>query len=308
MANETNQSEVNAALQAVLPLHGANLLDNTPAAGKALALPSGMSLHSLKELVDEYALRPDRRAGTAHVESLESFAAYVNRFKNHNSAIFAGEGRRDDGGMSPCLVGVIDHHDAGPEVVDVSAARFGVHRCEYAFPVSDEWKAWHKISGQGLSLPDFAEFLEDHLADVVDPERAGDGAKTFAANLGLKLASPARLLELSKGLAVHAQHTAAASIDLNTGEQALQFSEKHGDAKGAPLSIPGGFVLGIPVFRLGKRYQVCVRLRYRVNGPSVTWICKLHRTDLVFEAAFAEACDATAKGTELPVFRGTPEK
>ena len=67
-------------------------------------------------------------------------------------------------------------------------------------------------------------------------------------------------------------------------------------------------MLGIPVFRLGKRYQVCVRLRYRVGNGAVVWICKVHRTDLVFEAAFGEACADTAKATELPVFRGTPEK
>ena len=61
------------------------------------------------------------------------------------------------------------------------------------------------------------------------------------------------------------------------------------------------------MFELGVKYQVNVRLRYRVSGPAVTWFIALHRDDLVFRDAFGEACETVAEKTDLIVLRGAPE-
>lgn len=87
----------------------------------------------------------------------------------------------------------------------------------------------------------------------------------------------------------------------------MQFSEQHQDEKGAPLKVPGAFLLGIQVFKGGALYQVPARLRYRVTNQVVSWSFALYRTDVLFQHAFTEACETAKAQTELPLFVGSPE-
>lgn len=70
--------------------------------------------------------------------------------------------------------------------------------------LSDEWKAWSARSLATLTQSAFAEFLEDRAVDVIEPKRASASTSELCAALDLALASPARIMELSRGLAVAA--------------------------------------------------------------------------------------------------------
>lgn len=264
------------------------------------AVPEGVELKSLKYFVDELRQHPERREGRANLESVQSFCDYINRFKNANSAVFATEGD----GNNPKLRGIIDHHQQGSD----GEARFGRHVAAYDFPMSEQWKAWHEADGSPMSQEQFAEFLEDRLLDVREPSEAGESAAKFSDDLAVSLATPAQLRDLSKGLSVRVNQRAAQKFNTNTGETTLSFSEDHAQEDGTPIAVPGGFVLGIPVFHAGDGYQLHARLRYRVSGRAVSWTVKLHRPDVVFRHAFNEAADAVAKKTECHVFRGHPER
>src|SRR3546814_747731 len=87
---------------------------------------------------DPFREQPLRRSGTAVLTALESFVAHVNRFKDEDSIIFASDDR-----AAPSLTAVIDYHRQGHQ----GDPRFGQHRGHFAFPLSDEWKAWTKSGG-----------------------------------------------------------------------------------------------------------------------------------------------------------------
>jgi hypothetical protein len=263
-----------------------------------LVLPMGMQAHSIKTWLDEYADKPERKTGTAVLTTLESFCEHVTRFKDPHSVVFA-----IDDPHKPALLAMLDYHEPA-----AGAPRFGQHRSRYNFPLSDEWVEWRRIHGeQQLTVRQFAEFIEDRITDVMNPDEAGASVVAFATQLGLSLASPAELMELSRGLTVNVGNTIANHQNLSSGEAEIAFTQKHTDKQGAPLMVPGAFVLGIPVFKGGDPFQVPVRLRYRVYEGVLTWKIALYRTDLVFRSAFDEACSTVENDTECKVLVGTPE-
>lgn len=262
-------------------------------------LPAGLTLQSVKPLFDAYRAAPERRIGTAKLDELDSFIAHVKRFADEDSAIFA-----DQNDEAPKLTAVLDYHRKDAE----GDPRFGQHRAEYAFPLSDEWEKWTEKNGAQMSQADFAEFVEARIADAIDPANAGEGARVLETKLGISYASPARLLELSRGLTISVGRRVQQVVNTGTGEAKIAFAEDHTDpTSGAPLKVPGGFVIGIPVFRGGAPYEIPVRLRYRAAGSSVVWFLELYRTDVVFRHAFREAAEKARTETNLPLFFGAPE-
>ena len=291
------ENNAKAVIDLVERLDGAELIPLTIGDvpnGVAVVLPHGKNLHSIKKYQDEYRLRPERKEGSATLTTLVDFNAYVQRHMEADSAVFCD----DTDKSKPRLVAVFDAHGKDPN--------WQKHRASYAFPLSDEWVKWSKLP-EWFSQADFAAFIEDRITDVIDPSTAGSIAKKFAEDVGAQLATPAKLLELSRGLAINVDAKLANKVNLGSGEGQLIFKEEHNDENGAPLKVPGAFCIAIPVFRLGVAYSVPVRLRYRAKEGRVVWNLALQRIDHVFENAIAEAAKSVAEVTSLPVFRGKPD-
>lgn len=266
------------------------------------AIPKGMELYSAKKWIDEFKVRPERRAGTATLHDVDSFIGHAKRFAGVSSAIF-GDATQP---TSPRLISVIDYHDAGKELVGESLARHGQHRGVYTCPLSEEWKRW-TTNTTNLSQTSFAELLEAGIADVLDPAIAGENVKAYAARIGCSFASPNSLMALSRGLALTVSQRVQGTVNLGSGEGQIAFVTEHQDQKGQPLTVPGAFILAIPVFRSGQPYQIPVRLRYRHNDGKITWSFELYRKQAYFDDAFADVCKRAATETGLPLFMGTPE-
>ena len=269
--------------------------DGTPI--KHLVVGKNRQILDLRRLFDEGRTAPVRRRGTARHQTLKSFIDHVQRFKDAGSAVFA------EIGEAPKLVGVLDYHPAGAE----SAPRFGQHRSEYAFPLSEQWKAWIERNGKAMDQAQFAEFIENRILDVAAPEGMGETSTAIARKLGQSFASPQKLLELSRGLQVREGSVVQNAKNLSTGEVQIQFATTHTDERGEPLKVPGLFLLAIPVFEAGEHYEIAVRLRYRLSQGRITWFFEMHSADVVLRDAVEGACAAVEKETSLPVFRGTPE-
>lgn len=267
---------------------------------EVLLVPQGYTVESIKRHLDEYRTKPARRRGTAKFTELASFTEWVNRFKDEaHSAIFADRSNE----AAPKLIAVIDYN----ERTYTGAPRFGQHRAEYPFPLADEWKTWKERDAKPFDQQAFAEFIESHVGDVIDPAGAGAAALEFQSNLGCTFAAPGKLLELSRGLEVRVGAHVKQAVKLESGESQLTYHEEHKDTGGAPIKIPSAFIIGVSVFRNGPLYQVPVRLRYRAGGGSITWFYELYRDDAVFDDAFREACEMATEETKLPLFMGTPE-
>lgn len=265
----------------------------------AVAVPKGFELKSVKGLLDEYRLLPDRKKGVATITQLDAFIEYVLRHKTEQSIVFLD----DTNPNAISLRAVFNPHGAAGEVTG-----FGDFGCAYPFPLSDEWKTWSDIE-EDMPQAAFAAFLEEHIVDVLDPSAAGDKAKTLAETLGIKLAGVSTLMELSRGLSLNIGLRSEIRLDRTTGERRIVFHEEQKDDNGHPMKVPGGFVIAIPVFRLGSLYQLSVRLRYHLDDKKLPlWNLSLQGAERVLEHAIKEAGDLVHKQTALPVFRGAPAR
>ncbi|MFT3966844.1 MAG: DUF2303 family protein [Sphingobium sp.] len=252
-------------------------------------------------IFSEYLTGPRQRSGTSNFTKIESLIDHVNRFKDASSALFAVDDR-----ASPSITAVLDYHHAGA----ASLARFGKHRSIFAFPLSDEWKAWTKMDGEPMEMGDFAAFLEDRIIDVLHLVEGEDSLpedlRQFINLCGGTVATPNKLVELSRGLHVHENSAVTQAINLSTGEAQISFQTEHTDANGVPLKVPGLFLIGIPVFKGGPIYRIAARLRYRKQA-GLKFFYELWRTDRTFDHAFNEACERVRIETGLPLLFGKPE-
>jgi uncharacterized protein YfdQ (DUF2303 family) len=271
---------------------------------EALAIVTRSGIEAVPAKVfDESRDKPRFRTGTATFFDLDSFIAHVNRFRDSDSIVFANNDR-----SKPSLLSVLDYHREGSS----SDPAFLQHRGRFAFPLSDEWKAWNEVNGENMEMVEFAAFLEDRIIDVLPAENinlSGD-QRRFVEALGgeQRIASPAKLMELSRGLQVFEHSEVSSAAKLASGESKMTFSSQHVDAQGGELKVPSLFVIAIPVFVNGPTYQVLVRLRYRKVGAKLVFFTELWRTDRVFDHAFDEAIAQVGTDTGLPVLLGEPER
>lgn len=271
------------------------------------SVPQGRSLLSVRGFMEEYLDRPLRRRGLATVLSARAFVDLVNRFRGASSAVFA-----DPDPKAPSLTAVFNYHEKGTtEAVDEGTAEPGWcdHRAKLACRMSEEWKAWTSIHAKPLSQQDFAEFLQDRIADCVIVDSAKETPiAEMVEQLQARLGGPIQLMKLARGLEVKQGLAVKNAITLETGELQVSFIETQADANGGPITTPNLFFITIPVFYAGAAYRIAVRLRYRVRGSDVVWSFHLYRADKVFEHAFDELMEKVRADTELPVFVGAQEQ
>lgn len=265
--------------------------------------------------LDAYSPSPTFRRGKATMTSLNSFIAHVARFGDEDSAVFANDSR-----TAPTLTAVLDYHRKDTLRDEGEAAegtrrhgeyRHGKHLTHFAFPLSDEWQAWHSGNARQMNMAEFAIFLENNVLDVAEVGNAiPESAERFVEMNGGKanIADWSKLTALAKSLAVYENAVVSEAINLASGEGQLTLSEDHEtEIAGVKATVPTMFFIAIPIFREGAYYRLPVRLRYRKSGRSIVFWYELWRSDRAFTDAFHEAVNRVATETEAQVFFGAPE-
>ena len=135
------ESQTPALLNITTSGLGAGLPASVPVAFDRKA----QAFRSVKALVEDFRNAPDRRKGTATVDTLDSFISLVNRHKDERSALFGRCVWPD-----PKLTAVIDYDDAAGE------ARNRQHRIVYAFPLTEEFKTWVEMNAKPMPQDVFA--------------------------------------------------------------------------------------------------------------------------------------------------------
>ncbi|RWO57268.1 DUF2303 family protein [Mesorhizobium sp.] len=247
-------------------------------------------------LFEAFRQHPARKAGQATAQTFESFCELTNRHKTANSVIFA-----DADWRNPSFTAVIDYH----ENTSGGLAAFGKHRIHYAFPLSEEWKKWIEMNGEPMKQAEFAYFLEDRVAELASPtehERA-----TFEQQFQTKIATPAQVVELSRGLKVNIDTKVKTATTLQSGEGQIAWEEAHNDVDGKPLKVPGLFMLNIAPFFMGEKVRIPVRLRYRPSGAMILWSYQIYRPDQAINEHVRSTLAEVRSKTDLPAYEGTPE-
>lgn len=272
--------------------------------GRLASVPTedGYELQSVEKFIDEMRDKPERRQGTIGADDLDSFVALTNRFKAENSVMF-GRSSVTETSFSCGLISILNYHPAGS---DNKVADNSDHVVRYDFPLSSELKTWLSKNKTPFNSREFAEFLEDNIADLVvakpDAMRVtfGDETPSFA--------TPSKIFELSRGIEVRVDEKVVNAFRNSDGSFAIQYTQENKDSTGQPLKLPEWFALGIPVFDGGEVYQIPMRLRFRVKEGTITWSFEMYRKNDTFTTAFADACDEATKATALPLFNGSPTR
>lgn len=221
---------------------------------------------------------PVRKTGQVTLTEAVSFAAYVNDHKvEAHTEVWAD---RDHGRLVAVLNG---HARRDP------AAGWGDHRATLELRFTPAWKAWTAINGRQLPQAEFADFLEDNLPDVVEP----DGAA---------------LLEVATSIQATVGAVVKSAIRTDNGEVQVRYEEQvEGKAgRAGDLTIPTRIALRLTPFEGGEPYRVEARLRWRAGNGSLTLGVVLDRPDDVVRAAFGDLVELVEAETDLVVLHGTP--
>ncbi len=273
--------------------------------GLPASIPVGMDHRSnangkgpidLREYAEKWRIFPERRKGTATATTLASFIGLVNYHKLQESAIFAVTSYKE-----PSLLCVVDYHPVPAQVPS-----FCDHRIQYSFPVSDEFRAWSEQDAVPMAQTDFSAWVEEHIADLTAPT-----AEEEASNQDLfrtKTATPAQMIELSRGLQVNVASVVKSATVLQTGEVGMVFQETHHDGAGEKLTVPGMFMVAIPIFVAGEVVRIPVRLRYRVGSGKVSWFFQMFRWRALVRERVVADLDIVQQETSVPAYEGSPER
>lgn len=285
-----------AAGSEIVTLELDEFIPGVPRAIPALLDRTSGRILSVRDEFEKYRTHPIRKFGTAQVETLSSFIDLVNRHKTPDSALFASFDWQ-----KPSFTAVIDYH----ENASAGLADNGKHRIHYPFPLSEEWKAWTGANAQPMDQASFAEFIEDRIPDLAQPDEGE--ARYWRETLGGRVATPADIITLSRGLKVFSETKVGNSITLSSGEGQITFEEEHKDAAGNKLNVPSLFIIRVAPFFRGEAIRLPVRLRYRVKAGSITWAYQLYKPEKFITEEVEGAFSRVTGATDLPGFIGKPE-
>lgn len=211
----------------------------------------------------------------AHVKphDLASLIAYVKRYGDPaRTVVFANE-------ECGVIQAVLDYH--APQGVP----GHGEHRATLALRLTPEWQAWRKLNGVWVDQAVFAEFLQDRLPEIVEPEAA-------------LILETAQLLDVSRNLEFKS------AISIQTGAVKLVYEEAiDGRVRGGQQQVPTAFVLGLAPWIGCALYRVKARLRYRLSSQKLQFRVDLAAPERVTREAFGALLDQLREATGFPVFR-----
>lgn len=164
---------------------------------------------------------PRQVAANVKLQTSGSLKAYLNRFKNVDSMLFADI-------TTNSLHGVIDYHGAGHDThgfTGILTAKHAIHSAVLILPKSKEWEVWVGNNEKLMSHEGFASFLEENALDVETPN-GGD------------------LLELCRDLQVKSGTEFKSSIRMG---DTVKFEYKK-DNEINELQLPSEFIISIPVY------------------------------------------------------------
>ena len=222
---------------------------------------------------DEYAPVPRRIVRSATAATADTFTTYLD-----GRSLPTGD------------VEVWADLDKRRVVAILDAKRWRDDRITLALQHSPEWKAWIEASGNLYRQASFADFLEDQLGTIAEP----DGAT---------------LLEIVQSIQGSTKATWKSADWLDNGARGFQWVEEVDGKAGrkGTLEIPSRFTLGLRPFLGSPQYKVTAALRYRMEAGGLAVGFKLIEPQRIVETAFAEIVEQIDSGIAQPIYYGQPD-
>jgi uncharacterized protein YfdQ (DUF2303 family) len=269
-----NIAQTVAALTAKPEIHG-----RTDASRPYMLAPSSNSLGNMQwtaQSLDCYA--EPRRKDTRTFSDANSLIAYVNRFKTPQTQIFA---EKENGKVSA----IIDYLG---ESKDAETAKKGAtfeHVANLLCKTSEEFEGWSKIARKYIPQSAFAEFLDEHYAEVSEPP-------------GVELREIALTLETEIG----SSFKSATRMRDGTGAQSWSVNMTTKAGATGQLEVPEKITLRIPLFEGGTYLDLDARLRIRVTDGEASFIILPNKWQEVRRIAFADLCEEIQVKTQVALY------
>ncbi|MFD3717230.1 DUF2303 family protein [Streptomyces sp. NPDC058674] len=218
---------------------------------------------------------PARKHGTTTVRDTTSFGAYFAKHSDDDTEVYADADRLT-------VTAVLDAHTA-------DMPRWSGHRLLLSLRKTEAWEQWLASDGKLMGQEQFAEFLEDHLPELLDP-------------------AAATMLEIAQSIQAATKVDFQSGTRLATGERQFKYVENTTAKAGqrGDLTIPETFVVGLIPFEGSEGYRLTARLRYRITDQQLRIGYKLERPGDTLRTAFADVVTAIGEQIEQPVMNGSP--
>lgn len=226
-----------------------------------LVVPEGFKHIDLTSAIEKAAPAPTRKQGTVQLSDLDSFLTYVRQQgATANTLIFADVDART-------LTAVFNDHTP---VEGGNQPGWRDHRAVYTAALSPEFATWSKNDRNAMDQEAFAIFIEDNIADVIEP-------------------SGETLLKVALTLQAKTDVNFSSARRLDNGQVQFTYEENTtASAGGGSVEIPREFTLGMRLFKGAAGYKLRARLKYRLAGGKLKFWYELDRPHLAVEAAFNE--------------------
>lgn len=243
-----------------------------------ILVPQGFNNVDITAAIEKASPVPYRKKGTVALTSIDSFNEFVkDQARDQGTYIYADPEART-------LTAVFNDHEYGERSTDAGWRDF---RAVYNAELSREFATWLMHNKKPMEQEVFAVFLEDNIADVVEP-------------------SGETLLAIALTLQAKTEVNFNSSKRLDNGQVQLTYTENIDARAGAgAIEIPREFAIGCRLFKNGEGYKIRARLKYRLGGGNVKFWYELDRPENVIEDAFSAYVEK-AKETGVKVLIGKP--
>ncbi|MFE2965549.1 DUF2303 family protein [Streptomyces sp. NPDC059340] len=243
--------------------------------GKVHAFHTSQGVQKFDLTGPEHTGIPPRKSGTTTVRDSASWLAYFGKHSNEASEVYADSERLT-------VTAVLNAHSA-------EEASWGDHRVVLALRTTAAWKQWMQHDGNLLEQEDFAEFLEDHLPELLEPASAD-------------------MLEIAQSIQAASKVDFQSGVRLSSGQRQFQYVETQTTKAGqkGQLTVPETFVIGLIPFEGSEGYRLTARLRYRITERGLRMGYKLERPADTLRTAFADVVNTIDGDIGQTVMNGTP--
>lgn len=247
-----------------------------------ILIPNDSKLESLKNLQYPHGMPPDRVVANVQMRDAGSFAEYVIAYRDERTRLFAEP-------QFFKFLAVLDYHYPAIGGEDIRTPQFCDHKAIFQMVHDERWKIWTGQDNKPMSQVEFAEFIEDNQADLINPV-------------------PAIMLEIARDLTAKIDVNFGSSTRLQSGQVRLKYEEtvKTGIPSAGDIEVPEEFSLKIPVFFGEQAVALRARLRFRINQGKLSFHYRLYRPKQVENDAFGEAVAGLESTLGAGILLGSP--
>ena len=268
--NKDMQALIEAARQGVAPVPV-----TASATAPLIYLPNAERGEGEITSLERYLSTPLRKRGTVEVFDPASFNQVLRDNEGAgNVAIYLD--RNPD---KPSVEAVLNGHGK-------DGAGWGDLRCRIVFRPTPQWAKWKAIDGKLLGQTEFAEFVEDNIADIVTP-------------------SGAQMLEIVTAFQATRTTAFRRAVRLSSGQVQFENVENIEAKVGAgQIAVPEELTLSLAPLQGSPVFAVPARFRYRLEDGRLRLGIKLQRLEDLMRDVIEDVISKIERGTNVSVLEG----